>query len=115
MAGYKNRICPECGKEFIPKNGYQKYCEGPHIAICPICNKEYSYIQSPREKPKACSKECTLLLREKTKQNNLLAKYGVTNVSKLKEVRDKISKKNRSDEVRLKREATCLERYGATN
>ena len=115
MAAYKSRICPECGKEFIPKNGYQKYYEGPHIAICPICNKEYSYIQSPREKPKACSKECTLLLREKTKQNNLLAKYGVTNVSKLKEVRDKISEKNKSDEVRLKREATCLERYGATN
>lgn len=44
-----------------------------------------------------------------------MKKYGVENVSQLSSVRKKISDRNKSDEVRKKRESTCMERYGVTN
>ena len=109
---FKNtKICKECGKEFIPKSGTQKYCTGPHITTCEFCGKDISYTCSPREKPRFCSKAC----RESWKRQNSLKKYGVENVSQLSSVRKKISERNKSDEVIKKRESTCLERYGVTN
>lgn len=106
-----NRRCQECGKEFTPKSGTQRYCSGPHYTECIICGKRIEYSCSPKEKPKYCSKDCRELGRKKSN----LSKYGVENVSQLDEVRKKISEANSSEEVRAKRESTCLRRYGTKN
>ena len=62
----KSKKCLECGKEFLPKNGYQKYCEGPHISTCGICGKSFEYTCRPSEKPKTCSRECQTQLQRET-------------------------------------------------
>ena len=108
---FNNKICKECGKEFTPKCGTQVYCTGPHTSICVICNKKFEYTCSPNEKPKTCSIKCQGELRKLT----VKTKYGVDNVSKLQEVKDKISEVNSSERVRTKREATCMRKYGVDN
>lgn len=105
------RICKECGKEFYPRSGTQVYCSGPHITHCEECGKDIEYTCSPREKPRFCSTTC----RESYKKKSNLMKYGVENVSQLDSVKRKISEKNRSKDVRDKREKTCLERWGTKN
>ena len=70
----KSKICLECGKEFIPKSGGQKYCSNPHTTICEVCGKEISYTCSPKEKPKCCSVECRNILRNRTVKE----RYGVS-------------------------------------
>lgn len=107
----KSKICKECGKEFTPKSGTQIYCKNPHHTTCKICGKDIEYTCSPNEKPLYCSKEC----RNEGKRRTVNAKYGVDNVSQLQEVKDKIGQRNSSDEVRAKRENTCLEKYGVSN
>lgn len=108
---FKPKICEECGKEFIPKCGTQRYCSGPHTTSCEVCGKAIEYTCSPREKPKCCSQPC---LNER-KRRNVFKKYGVDNVNQLKSVREKISQKNSSEEVRERRKQTCIERYGVDN
>lgn len=109
---FKNtRICKECGKEFYPRSGTQVYCSGPHITHCEECGEGIEYTCSPKEKPRFCSTQC----RELHKKKSNLMKYGVENVSQLDSVKQKISEKNRSQDVRTKREQTCLERWGTKN
>lgn len=108
---FKPRKCLECGREFIPRSGTQRYCDGPHTTYCKICGKEIQYTCSPNVKPNYCSQECI----NKGHEQTVMKRYGVKNVSELQSVRDKISAKNKSEEVVKKREQTCLERYGATN
>lgn len=105
------RICKECGKEFYPRSGTQVYCSGPHITHCEECGKDIEYTCSPKEKPRFCSTQC----RELHKKKSNLMKYGVENVSQLDSVKQKISQKNRSQDVRTRREQTCLERWGTKN
>ena len=105
------RICEECGKEFTPRSGTQRYCAGPHVTYCKECGKLIEYKCSPREKPQYCSKTC----RELGKKKSNLLKYGVENVSQLAAVKQKISETNSSEKIRAKRESTCLMRYGTTN
>ena len=76
------KICANCGDEFIPTNGRQKYCspECNRMAkniklkqiqlhkICVVCGKEFvthSY------DAKTCSPECSSVLRKTPKQNGL--------------------------------------------
>lgn len=108
---FKPKKCLECGKEFIPRSGTQRYCDGPHITYCKICGKEIQYTCSPNVKPNYCSQECI----NKGHEQTVMERYGVKNVSELQSIRNKISTKNKSDEVVKKREQTCLQRYGATN
>lgn len=108
---FKPRICQECGKEFIPKCGTQRYCDGPHNTHCKICGKEISYTCSPKEKPSYCSQECI----DRGRKQTVMKKYGVNNVSELQHVRDKISERNSSEEVKHRRAATCIEKYGVDN
>lgn len=105
------RICKECGKPFHPKQGSQVYCDGPHITYCKTCGKEIEYTCSPNEKPTYCSREC----RTQGKRNTVESRYGVDNVSKIADVRDKISKANSSDDVLEHRRQTCLDKYGVDN
>ena len=108
---FNPKICEECGKEFIPRCGTQRYCSGPHTTSCEVCGKAIEYTCSPREKPKCCSQPCI----NERKRRNVFKKYGVDNVNQLKSVRDKISQKNSSEEVRERRKQTCIERYGVDN
>lgn len=105
------RICAECGKEFVPLQATQKWCKGPHSTRCIVCGKEISYTCSPREKPRTCSQTCTQKLKEQT----VLSRYGVSNVSQITEVQKKISQANSSERVAAKRQATCEARYGVSN
>ena len=107
----KAKKCLECGKEFIPKNGYQKYCPGPHISECKVCGQIFEYTCRPAEKPKTCSRKCQTELQRITSQE----KYGVDNVSQIPEVQKKISKSNKSEAVKSKKKATCLQKYGVDN
>lgn len=107
----REAICQECGKEYVASNANQKYCRGPHEATCQYCGKVFIYSYSPKDKPKYCSKEC----RELGKQKKLQIHYGVDNVSRIPEVRRKISKANGSSDVKSKRAATCMEKYGVDN
>ena len=60
--------CVECGREFVARSNSQKYCDGPHIRICPVCGKEY--VESKHinlsKRPHACSYKCRAILREYT-------------------------------------------------
>lgn len=107
----KAKKCLECGRIFIPRCGTQKYCDGPHQAICKYCGSSFEYTCSPKERPKYCSQICI----NEGKKVTVREKYGVDNVSELSDVKSKISEANRSDAVRAKREATCLERWGVDN
>ena len=77
----KPKLCLECGKEFIPKNGFQKYCDGSHITACLVCGKQFSYTCSPKEKPKCCSVECRNILRDRTVKE----RYGVNSAFNIPE------------------------------
>lgn len=75
------KICEECGKEFHPSSGTQKYCKRPHITTCVICKKEFTYTCSPNEKPATCSRECQTRLQEST----IKEKYGISSLNQLME------------------------------
>lgn len=77
----KPKFCLECGKEFIPKNGFQKYCDGSHITTCLVCGKQFSYTCSPKEKPKCCSVKCRNILRDRTVKE----RYGVNSAFNIPE------------------------------
>lgn len=107
----KPKKCKECGKIFIPRCGTQVYCDGPHFATCSGCGQSFAYTCRPTERPHTCSREC----QEVMKRNTLLATRGVINVSQLPEVRQKISERNGSPEVKAKRAATSLAHTGYDN
>lgn len=106
-----SRVCEECGKVFFPKQATQKYCLGPHVSTCVICGREFEYTCRPTEKPKTCSRICQEKLRSVTAQQ----RYGVDNVSQLSFVKQKISERNRSEDVVAKRVETNLKRWGVDN
>lgn len=108
---FKNKLCKECGVEFTPRNGSQVYCSGPHYTVCEFCGKSFSYTCSPKEKPRYCSQSCI----NEGKKLTVQTRYGVSNVSELSWVQDKISERNSSEEVAARRRATCMERYGVDN
>ena len=107
----KEKSCAECGKIFQPKSGTQRYCPGPHVAVCEFCGKSFQYSCSPKEKPRYCSQQCI----NDGKRRTVQAKYGVENVSQLDTVRKKISDANSSDEVQAKRRQTSLQNWGVDN
>lgn len=107
----KEKSCAECGKIFQPKSGTQRYCPGPHVAVCEFCGKSFQYSCSPKEKPRYCSQQCI----NDGKRRTVQAKYGVENVSQLDTVRKKISDANSSDEVREKRRQTSFQNWGVDN
>lgn len=107
----KEKKCAECRKVFQPKSGTQRYCSGPHVAVCEFCGKPFQYSCSPKEKPRYCSQRCI----NDGKRRTVQAKYGVENVSQLDTVRKKISDANSSDEVQAKRRQTSLQNWGVDN
>lgn len=92
--------CVECGREFVARSNSQKYCDGPHIRICPVCGKEY--VESKHinlsKRPHACSYKCRAILREYTS----VMRYGVSVPGNTKSARAKCKR-------------TLLLKYGATS
>lgn len=94
----------ECKNNYRKQQTYLKYKK-----FCPICGKEFS-----KGNNKTCSDKCA---RELGKQT-ILNKYGVDNVSKIPEIKEKISKtlKNKTleekEEINKKIRKTNLEKYG---
>lgn len=107
--------------------------------VCPVCGKP-SRFYNFKTGYSTCCKGCynKSAERKKSLRESLLAKYGVTNVAQLKEVKDKtrqtciarygvsnaaqsdaarraISSKRGSDESVCRARQTCLERYGVEN
>ena len=92
--------CVECGREFVARSNSQKYCDDPHIRICPVCGKEY--VESKHinlsKRPHACSYKCRAILRERTS----VMRYGVTAPGNTKTARAKCK-------------TTFLLKYGVTS
>lgn len=107
----KAKECKECGRIFIPRCGTQRYCNGPHQTACKYCGRIFDYKCSPKEKPNYCSQLCI----NEGKKQTVRDKYGVDNVSKIAEVRDKISKANSSEEVSERRRNTSMKNWGVDN
>lgn len=119
----KTKICAFCGKEFLPKSNFQKYCKGPHIRICPVCGKEYEETNSDNLKrpPHACSYACRA---KKTKQTSM-ERYGCAAPGNNEEAREKakatMQKKFgvdytlQSEELSAKVKRTLINRYGVEN
>lgn len=103
--------CDECGSYFEARNNKARFCKGPHKQICKVCGKEFMYSCTPLDKPNTCSKEC----RKIYKQICLQEKYGVSYVSQIPEVRDRIKISNSSEKSLERRRKTCQERYGVDN
>ena len=111
--------CKLCGKEF--ENSYKdvKICPDCKFRPCEVCGKRFKQVWPYDQR--ACSAECRHILRtdkrfnsakEAKKKANLLEKYGVDNVSKLPEVRKKISDNHKTQEFKDKIAATSLAKYG---
>ena len=119
----KMKICAFCGKEFLPKSNFQKYCKGPHIRICPVCGKEYEETNSDNLKrpPHACSYECRA---KKTRQTSI-ERYGCVapgnNEDARKKAKATMQKKYGADytlqskELSAKVKQTLQDRYGVEN
>ena len=113
--------CTICGKLFNPvgRNASRmKYCPRTHYSYCEICGAKFELSQEQIRMPSiktTCSRKCLNAKVIKTTAENLgVSSEGVTNISQIKEVRNKISQsiKDKSDEITTKRQATMLERYG---
>lgn len=61
---FKKKTCLECGKEFTPTSGGQKYCKGPHFATCVICGNLFEV--NPVQPRKTCSPKCKSELRKRS-------------------------------------------------
>lgn len=112
-------VCSRCNNPFQSIQSFAKVCPECKKGHCVICGKSFS-----REWPydqQTCSSKCRKEYRrsheiiQKTTNSRIATlreRYGVDNVSSLQSVRDKISKANSSEEVRNRREQTCLEKFG---
>ena len=122
-AKFPKKICKFCNKEFTPRSNYQVYCPGPHIRICPVCEKEYieDNVDNLKLPPVACSYEC----RVKRTQKTSLEKYGCIAPGNNPDARNKAKETMLAkygapyamqvDEIRQKSRKTILDRYGVTN
>lgn len=114
------RICSKCGKEYETEAKFSMYCstECKNDKICIICGKHF---QSPNNK-KTCSKECRKISINKSSKETCLKRYGVDNVMKLDEKKEKIKQTNlkkygveshnQLEGVKIKKQITCLKHYG---
>lgn len=57
--------CILCGKLFQPKTNAQKVCSDVHYRACDVCGKLFE-ITRPSDSRRCCSKECTVIKRERT-------------------------------------------------
>lgn len=84
------KICVICGAEFEPRPHNRSVCYNDHHHPCPVCGKDV-VCNDPKRQECACSRQCGSQLANATRMNTALERYGVTNVSRVEDVRKKIS------------------------
>lgn len=119
------------------KEYYDKYFKQENEGICPVCGKNTKFKGGLNGYARTCSISCGQKHPETRAKldNTNLRKYGATNPYGSKEIRDKIKKKNLKNlgvenpfqqkyvqekaihnshtaEAEIKRQQTCLEKYG---
>ena len=85
----QTKICPLCGKEFIPKPSNRRYCNDKHFRKCIVCGKEFEIPKTYLEK-RTCSARCANLAGKSQREQTNMERYGVTNVSYSPEILNKI-------------------------
>lgn len=118
------KICPLCGKTFIPNPPSRKYCKDIHYRKCTVCGKAFELSTKNLNKT-TCSYRCANLAGKEKREKTNLEKYGATNVFKSTEIQERIKQSNRdrygvdwsfqSKEVKSKIRETLIERYGVDN
>lgn len=106
---------------------YDTYIKRENEGICPICNKETTFLGLNKGYRIYCSKKCASNSPEvivKTQNTNMI-RYGVADTRNTKEVQEKVKQTNylrygassplKSPKVRLKIEQTNEIRYGNKN
>lgn len=111
-------------KMFCLKAGLMSYTDFPDCAN-PSCSNKVAFLQNGYSLSSACSKKCMALARAKVYEQNMLAKHGVTNASKLDWVKEKVVKNTMekygvsnvimAKEVQEKRTNTLIARHGTSN
>ena len=101
-----NKICAICGEEFTPRPYNRSVCYKDHYHPCPVCGKDV-LCNEPKRQTCTCSRECGAQVANKSRVNNLLASRGVSNVSELPEVRQKISNALRGRPKSQPQYSTC--------
>lgn len=93
QSAYKKQIkvCEWCGKEFHPISNTQIYCNDIHYQTCKNCGAEFTIDVHKQDKPLTCSRACSI------RYINRNGNPGAT------------------AEAIAKREATCIEKYGAAH
>lgn len=86
------KICIICGNEFETNIHNRLICYDDHYHTCPACGK-LVLSNDPKRQNCACSRKCGQVLGNKARIETNLQKYGVANVSQIKEVREAISEK----------------------
>ncbi len=115
--------CCVCGKLFNieqKRNAHRvKYCPRQHYSFCEICGKRFNLSQSQiREHviKTVCSQKClNLKVVRSAAASAGVSSEGLTNVSQISSIRDKISAsiKTKGKEISQKAQATMIEKYGA--
>lgn len=112
-----SKICPLCGKEFIPETVRQVYCKDTHYGPCPVCGKIVQ-IKDYNIGPQACSEECRIARINAT----CLDKYGNKDAVNSEHARQLakehclerygVDHYSKTDEYKTRLKQTMLERYG---
>lgn len=115
------KICKECGKQFVPRNGMQLYCDDQHYRKCVVCGKMFPitrYHLQVSDAKQTCSRKCNIEMRKRTN----IEKYGGTAPACSKDIQAKMvdTTRNRygvdhamqSDRIKQKAIETSLDRYG---
>lgn len=85
----QKRKCELCQKSFYSKNIKNIFCSTPHEYYCDSCHKRIFITPRHNKKYYACdNRKCVVEITKKTNVD----KYGVDNVSKTQDVKNKISK-----------------------
>lgn len=114
------KICPLCGKEFIPKTTRQVYCTDIHYVPCPVCGK-MTELKDVSTGPQACSEACRMARINQT----CLERYGNKDAVNSEHAK-KLAKEHslerygkeyytQTDEYKERAKQTNLEKYGVEN
>ncbi len=116
----EEKICPLCGKSFIPDTFRQVYCKDKHYGPCPVCGKQ-TEIKEIYIGPQCCSEECRLkrikaTCKERFGTENVFASdYGKAKIRKVMLSRYGVPHSGMVKLFRERAKNTMIERYGAGN
>lgn len=117
------KLCEYCGSEFAAKRSNQRFCDGPHYEICPICSNKREVNDNDKLSRilkygmPACSYKC--------RSDVLRNRYGTAALGNSKEARDKakqtmldrygVEYAMQSKYIQAKSAKTMIDRYGVDN